>query len=99
MGTIIWWFKTRRVRKRIRRLVRTWYPAADVLVVDFEPRLCVWIITKGDADRDQIIEDREFSVSLLSQLRALGYECMPFGFQSQETVDREFNGNWYAAMN
>jgi hypothetical protein len=97
----------RKAEREIMRLSRQECPDAEVFshgAIDINPRhLAIWITTKTDQDRDRLRANQ----ALLSELRAtlinLGYppDAVPnvgFAFESQETVDRDYDGSWYNAV-
>jgi hypothetical protein len=65
--------------------------------------LAFWIATKTDADAEMLRGDASFLPALRNALLAAGYpvDAVPyvrFPVESQETVDRDYNGNWNEAM-
>ena len=70
----------------------------------FPGSLAFWVRTKTDAQRDALLADRPtFEATLRETLATAGYppECLPFvafTAQSDQTVDRDHAGNWYAAV-
>ena len=68
---------------------------------DIHPRhLVYWICVDSDEEKERLIRDN----GLYKELRKLlvthdypisGRDEVHIGFESQETVDRESNGNWY----
>jgi hypothetical protein len=68
-----------------------------------DPRhLCVCINVNRDAERDLLQEDHELIDQFRQALLESGYPAesvqhVGFSFESQETVDRDFGGNWYYA--
>lgn len=92
--------------RRIKALAQRECGSADVFsfgVPDIHPRhLAFWIKTQSDEERDRLQADAELRHKFRSILLELGYpaEAVPlvgFAFESQETVDRDFGGNWYHA--
>jgi hypothetical protein len=94
-----------RIERAIQRLAKlsaqepiwvTHYGAFDI-----QPRhLVYWICVKTDGERDRLRADRP----LLANLRQLlvdfdyppeGRDHVHIGFESQETVDRDSDGNWW----
>ncbi len=69
--------------------------------VDIDPKhLVFWIITKSDAEKMKL----KFNSDLQKELKNLFYlhkypeeacKNISIGFESEETVKRESNGNWY----
>jgi len=68
---------------------------------DIHPRhLVFWICVESDAERDRLRSDAALLDRLKSTLGAANYPeegraGVHFGFESQETVDRESGGNWW----
>ena len=68
-----------------------------------DPRyLTFWIATKTDRERDQLRRDAGLPQELRDALLRAGYlpDAVPmvhFLIESQETVDRDYGGNWYEA--
>ena len=63
--------------------------------------LAIWISTPTDADRDALRGDPTFIAALYDALRKASYptiEIAGFAFESQETVDRDYGGNWWYAV-
>jgi len=64
--------------------------------------LCICINVKSDEVRNRLQEDQALIDQLRQALLTCGYpaECVPlvaFSIESQETVDRDFGGNWFYA--
>ena len=103
-----------RKRVRIRRLSdellqfsKRYCPNARVLTIDTKSgdrdRLAFLIQTETDRQRDQLREDPAVFHDLPEMLRRSGFpaSAMPAVHlfpESQETVDREFGGNWREAV-
>ena len=104
MGWMIRWV-TGRIERAIRREMagrtreKVWvthYGANDI-----HPRhLVYWIVVQTDREKERLAAD----AALLATLRGLlvqydypaeGREEVHIGFESQETVDRESNGNFW----
>lgn len=83
-------------------------PGAGVIslgAVDLYPgTLAFWVTTPTDAQRDALLADQAgFEATLREIVRASGYpeDAVPlvgFTAESEETVERNYNGNWYHAM-
>jgi len=93
-----------RSRRAIRRILRM--RGQDFRVHSFgathiDPRhLCVCIDVDTDVERDAIREDAELLDHCREVILAAGYpaESVPligFSIESQETVDRDWGGNWF----
>ncbi|HPR65336.1 MAG TPA: hypothetical protein PK014_14095 [Thermoanaerobaculia bacterium] len=95
---------TRRIERAIRDLIAsvsrepfwvTHYGANDI-----DPgHLVYWICVETDTERDRLANHRELNQNLRRLLTEYGYpvegrDGASIGFESQETVDREFGGNW-----
>ena len=64
-----------------------------------------WILikTKTDAERNRLSSTAAISIEFVNILRRRGYSealisDLVFTFESQETVDRDYSGNWYWAL-
>ena len=88
----------------IRTLARQRVAAAGVFhigAVDLSPfNLAFWITTTSDAERDGLKGDAALIESFRHALLTAGYpaEAVPrvgFAFESQETCDRDYGGNWW----
>ncbi|MBD2327181.1 hypothetical protein [Alkalinema sp. FACHB-956] len=68
---------------------------------DIHPaNLVFWICVQTDAEKQKLINDREFMQQLRSILDDYNYPIagrnqVVIGFESQETVNRESAGNWW----
>lgn len=63
------------------------------------PASAAWLVTATDAERDVLGADQQLKARLDSRLAELGLpEVEHVVVQSQETVDREFQGSWFYAM-
>jgi hypothetical protein len=65
--------------------------------------LGVWVKTRTDAERDGLLADATLKQTLDQALSQAGYPeaAIPhveLTIQSQETVDRDYEGNWFYAM-
>ncbi len=87
----------RQFSDRLGTEVRTTsYGAVDISPV----HLAIWIITDADAQRDQLLALPDFIQTCRAALVASGYppEAVPhvhFGAASEETVLRDWGGNWW----
>lgn len=73
--------------------------------IEIDPKyLSYWFATKKDSDRDELLNKASEIKGLVHYyLEIDGYpnESIIYTsctFESQETVERDFNGNWYYAM-
>lgn len=93
------------IKDDIEQLVKThcnekffidWYGAYDI-----DPRYLVyWICIKTDREKAKLKDDLKLNSELRQLLEKHKYptnvqKFVHIGFESQETVDRESNGNWY----
>jgi len=98
----------RKVRKIARAIERCAKGAAQEPLwvthygaFDIHPRhLVYWICVKSDTERDRLASDQALMTSLRRTLVDCDYPLegrseVHIGFESQETVDRESDGNWW----
>ena len=62
--------------------------------------LVFWVCVQSDKERDRLQSDNALMGRLKQTLVDVNYpeegrDYVHLGFESQETVDRESNGNWY----
>jgi hypothetical protein len=57
-----------------------------------------WIVTTTDAERDRVAHDEELLRCLDAAASNAGFAPSSFTVQSQETVDRDYEGSWFYAM-
>jgi hypothetical protein len=96
-----------RSRRAIRRVLRkegyTDFRVSSFGATSIDPRhLCICIDVKSDEVRDHLQEDQALMDQLRQALLTCGYpaESVPlvgFSIESQETVERDFAGNWFYA--
>ena len=100
------WAKVVRARRAVRGLVRERVREARVRSFGAthlsNKLLCLGIDVPTDAERDQLRSDTGFLEEARQQLRKIGYpeHAIPFvefSVESQETVDRDFDGSWTRA--
>jgi hypothetical protein len=87
------------VRGRASIVMVTWIGAVDISPL----LLAYWIFTTTDAERDRLQADPALATELREIVRRSGYpaeaiEHVGFAFESKETVDRDFGGNYWFAM-
>jgi hypothetical protein len=63
----------------------------------------IWLVTASDAERERVAEHRLFRDTVCLLLLEAGLEDdlasrAGVAVESQETVDRDFGGNWWHAM-
>lgn len=67
------------------------------------PGAGVWLCTTTDRERDILRSDAALRENVLSVLRKVGFSPNDVGasgvvVESQQTVDRDYDGSWYYAM-
>jgi hypothetical protein len=97
----------RRAEIAITSEVRRTIPGARVTsfgAIDLYPScLAFWICVATDAQRDSLLGDVAFSDRMRRIVADCGYPAdsvdrVGFTSESDETVDRDWAGNWYHAM-
>ncbi len=73
-----------------------WLGAYDIA----PENLAFWIVVKTDEMKDKLEKDKPLHYLLRGLLEKHNYpetarSSIFIGFESQETVDRDFNGSWY----
>jgi hypothetical protein len=63
-----------------------------------EPAWSCWIVTDTDEQRERLTHDSGLRQRLNETASRVGLAPDSFTFQSQETVDRDYEGNWFYAM-
>ena len=63
----------------------------------------VWLVTQTDLERDRLLRSRQLRGLVVHRLKEAGVrddlaEQAGATVESQETVDRDFDGNWRYAM-
>lgn len=90
-----------------KAFVRRKYAASDVFslgATEIDPRhLAIWITTDTDSQRNALNLDEAFKPAIRDILKKNGYpaEAIPhvaIVVESQETVSRDFLGNWWHAV-
>ena len=93
--------------KRIKSLAQLHCAKAKTFhfgAVDIHPKhLAIWITTPSDAERDRLRTLPGLEAKFRQALRDAGYpeDAVPlvgFAYESQETVDRHYGGNWWHAV-
>lgn len=93
--------------QKMLELARTKEASAGIFhfgAVDIHPRhLAYWITTATDAQRDRLAGDSEMQDEFRRILMRAGYPAdaileVGFAYQSEETVQRDFGGNWFYAV-
>jgi hypothetical protein len=83
-------------KKCTEKVFITWYGAYEI-----DPKYLVfWICIKSDKTKTELQNDIELNANLRNLLVKYNYppeaqNLVYISFESQETVDRESNGNWY----
>ena len=95
-----------RARRKIGRLVRAKYPDARVSSLGASAinpvHLCICINVQQDSEKEKLLADQELMYRMKEALRDSGYPAeaiaeVGFSIESQQTVDRDFAGNWFYA--
>ncbi len=94
-------------KRKIRNIARRYCRRAKVFslgAIRVNPRhLAIWITTQTDEERDLMRASPELVPEFRRVLLAAGYPpvAVPevgFEFESQQTVDRDYGGNWRYAV-
>jgi hypothetical protein len=95
-----------KTRRGVRQLIRRDFPDADVSSMgmsSIDPKyFCILINVKTDREKHRLLEDGELDNKIRQIALSAGYpeESVPlisFSIESQQTVDRDFNGSWFYA--
>ena len=62
------------------------------------PSWSCWVVTDRDNERDALAGDSALRATLNEAAVRAGFAPDSFTFQSQETVDRDYEGSWFYAM-
>ncbi len=93
--------------QEVRAVVRQRGASYDIFslgATDIDPRhLALWIITVTDAQRDVLQHDASLRRAIRTILKNNGYPAdaiaqVAIVIQSEETVSRDFRGNWWYAI-
>jgi len=94
----------RRARRGITEVARQRVPNAEVVCFQGASAISPWhlgfcIRTGTDEDRDLLRRDPQIHQEFRNALVRAGYPMnavlvVPFGIESQETVDRDYGGSW-----
>ena len=99
--------KIKKIEWAVQEFARRKYNCRDVFsfgATDIDPKyLAIWITTSTDSLRDTIKNDNDLKESVRDILRENDYpeDAIPFvgiAFESEETVKRDFDGNWWYAV-
>jgi hypothetical protein len=98
----------RRAKREVQKTVYPFYPSAKVLVKQgatrIDPRyISFWVATETDQQRNSLRTVPKLHEKLCGALLRAGYPAdstplVHFLIESQETVDRDFDGSWPEAM-
>lgn len=88
-----------------RSAVRAEFAAQGVDRVDYvaalpDPNVWVWLGTQTDAQRDALVTANDLLVQVRRVLaqEVVGIDITGVTVQSEETVNRDFEGSWFYAM-
>ncbi len=99
--------KIKRIEQGVLALAQARFPCAAVFsfgATEIDPKyLAIWIATDTDAQRDELANDASFRQALIGVLESQDYPSaaipyVGFAFQSEETVKRDYRGNWWYAV-
>ena len=99
--------KIRRFEQQALAAAKERFEDAKVFTIgatDIDPKyFAVWITTQTDAQRDALSSDSNLKEALVAALHTVGYppEAIPkvvFAFESEETVKRDYGGDWWACL-
>jgi hypothetical protein len=62
------------------------------------PSWSCWVITATDRERDRLANDKGLLERLRNAAHTAGFAPDSFTFQSQETIDRDYEGKLFYAM-
>lgn len=63
-----------------------------------KPSWSCWVVTDTDVERDLLMANNGLREELKNQAERNGFGPSGFIFQSEETVKRDYEGNWFYAM-
>lgn len=90
----------RRARRDFEEIVKRYCPNAEIFVFGGKATYpTFWIASPTDAERDMLAQDATLIEQFREALAKAGYPAIDiplaqFQFESQITVDREFEGSW-----
>lgn len=88
----------------VRRLASEGVVGAEFVVGFVHPfDVEVWLVTATDAERDSLGTSNPFLAEVTSEIHSCGFPIAHATIeatvaQSQETVDRDYNGSWFYAL-
>jgi len=100
------WFAISSGKKEIKRLATQRCQIVEVFhfgATYIHPKnLAFWIRTKSDSERDLLRNDTKLIMEFREALLKANYpaDAVPdvgFAFESDETVERDYNGSWFQA--
>jgi len=95
-----------RIRRGVRKLVQRSLPNAKVSSMgmsSIDPRyFCVLIDVDTDSEKRQLLDDKDFDgkirkIALDAGYPELSIPLFSVSIESQQTVDRDWGGNWFYA--
>lgn len=97
------WFALRRAQRKFARLIRE--RGLDVRISSYGITHLsarypdVWIVTATDSERDELQRDSNLVIEMQGALTDEGYpqqdvQHVQFVFESEQTVKRDFSGDW-----
>jgi len=97
---------TKEAEKRLREFVDLSGVRCSVFSIaadDLNPGHCVfWVTLKADTEKEKVLNMNNLETEFLNILRSVGYPAnaiqhVRIEIESQETVDRDYIGNWWQA--
>ena len=99
------WLAARKARRAIELFARSYWPAAKVFKLRGRPvrQPAFFIETATDQQRDRMLQEPNLYRQFCDAARDSGFpqDIVPrlrFRVESRETLDREYGGSWWEAM-